>query len=94
MKAVSKISPHSRPFCDFMAEIGVQRCTFSFVTWYNKVKRRDVVSELGFYDPPHEQKVDLLSRMSGYAKERGIVLESCCNDALLEAGRRCEGELR
>lgn len=73
------------PISDAMAEIEVTRCTLSFVTWYSKIKKREAARNLGFYDPPHSQKIDLLTRMSAFAYERGIVLESCCNDAWLEA---------
>jgi len=73
------------PICDVMAGVGITRCTISFVTWYKKVKQRPAVQSLGFYDPPMEQKIDVLSRMSSYAHDRGITLESCCNDALLQA---------
>lgn len=73
------------PICDVMAELGVSRCTFSFVTWYKKIQKRDAAQELDFYDPPLEQKLEVLTRLSGYAREREIILESCCNDALLAA---------
>lgn len=74
------------PFlCDFMAGLGVTRCTFSFVTWYNKVKRRDACQSLDYYDPPLSQKLDILSEWSAYARPRGITLESCCHNELLAA---------
>jgi len=71
--------------CDFMAGLGVFWCTFSFVTWYNKVKARKECRSLDFYDPPLSQKVDILSGLSAYTRPRGITLESCCNDELLAA---------
>ncbi len=71
--------------CDHMAECGVSRGTFSFVTWYNKVKKRVAEQGMDFYDPPLSKKLEILSRFSAYANPRGIVLESCCNDALLQA---------
>lgn len=73
------------PIADWMAELGVPRCTFSFVTWYKKVTQRTWVKESGFYDPPLSQKIDILSNLNAAARERGIRLESCCNDALLAA---------
>jgi len=71
--------------CDFMAGLGVFWCTFSFVTWYNKVKARKECRSLDFYDPPLSQKVDILSGLSAYTRPRGITLEYCCNDELLAA---------
>jgi len=70
--------------CDFMAEKGVRRCTFSFVTWYNKIKIRLKETSLKFYDPSLNQKLDALGWMAEMAKARNIALESCCNDALLK----------
>jgi hypothetical protein len=71
------------PICDTMAEIGVSRCTFSFVTWYQKIKNRESAKELHGFDPPLSQKLELLASLSEYARDRGIIMESCCNDELL-----------
>ncbi len=72
--------------CDFMADSGVTRCTFSFVTWYNKVKKRASVQQLNYWDPPYEQKIETLERMATCARDRNITLESCCDDSLLTVG--------
>jgi len=71
--------------CDFMAEQGIRRCTFSFVTWYNKVQKRTRAEGLDFFDPPLTQKIEILNEMVRYAQERRMALESCCNDSLLAA---------
>ena len=86
------------PLCDFMAGQGVTRCTFSFVTWYNKIRRRTREFPIQGFDPPLSQKLDILARLSAYARARGIVLESCSNDELLAAagvvkGRCIHGDL-
>lgn len=70
--------------CDFMSALEITWCTFSFVTWYNKVKKRDAVKVLDAYDPPFNQKIDILSELVGIARLRGITMESCCNDDLLQ----------
>ncbi|MBN2329379.1 MAG: DUF1848 family protein [Candidatus Omnitrophica bacterium] len=87
-----------QPICDVMGELGVSRCTVSFVSWYNKVTKREIVRELDYYDPPLTQKLDILSRLSDIARERGMTLASCSNDALLaaegvEKGRCIDGRL-
>ncbi len=72
-----------KPLCDFLAKQGVERCTFSFVTWYNKVKKRVNQHQFNFYDPPLQQKLEILNWMGEYAKSSGMSLESCCDDRLL-----------
>lgn len=69
--------------CDFMGELGVPRCTFSFVTWYSKVKKRVQERNRNFYDPPLEQKREILSKLNCFTQARNMTLESCCNDELL-----------
>ncbi len=69
---------------DFMAGRGITRCTFSFVTWYNKVKKRIVERHMNFYDPPLQEKLAILEPLSRMAMEREIQMESCCDDALLK----------
>ncbi len=70
--------------CDFMGELGVPRCTFSFVTWYNKVKKRVEQQDRNYYDPPDEQKKEILAWMADLVRQRGLTFESCCNDQWLE----------
>ena len=69
--------------CDRIAPMGVKRCTFSFTHWYGKVTRRAAEWGLEPHDPPLERKLQILERLAGYAGERGVVMESCCNDDLL-----------
>ncbi len=71
------------PIADFMGEMGIRRCTFSFVTPYNKVKKRTGEFDQQLYDPPLQQKLDVLANLSEFAKSRGIVLESCCDGQVL-----------
>lgn len=83
---------------DCCQELGITRCTFSFVVWYNKVKNRLRPSGLDWWDPPVEQKRDIVGWMVDCARERSIRLESCCNDDLLQVqgvrqGRCVDGTL-
>jgi hypothetical protein len=72
-----------RPLCDSLAELGVTRCTFSFATWYNKIRKRPDVESKYVYDPTTAEKLERLQALVEYARERGMTLESCCNDSLL-----------
>ena len=69
---------------DLCAKLAIPRCTVSFVTWYAKVKKRVALAGLNFFDPPMEQKLEIIDRMSRICIERYIRLESCCNEELLQ----------
>jgi hypothetical protein len=66
--------------CDFCAELGIRRCTFSFVSWYPKVKQRVTERRLSFFDPPTFRKIEIIQQMVAYARERNMSLASCCCD--------------
>lgn len=67
----------------------VSRCIFSFAFFYRKVERalRELEKTTGIHteDPSLERKRDLAARLAEIAGERGLSLEACCCEYLLEA---------
>ena len=65
----------------------VERCYFSFVTEYEKVKRNllPLLTDKGiqFLQPSIEEKIDLADRLAAIADRYGIRMYSCCGDYLL-----------
>jgi hypothetical protein len=65
----------------------VERCTFSFVTEYGKVKRnfRQLQRATGVTvsDPPAEVRIDLAGRLADIAHGHGMTLYSCCGAYLV-----------
>jgi hypothetical protein len=65
----------------------VERCTFSFVTQYGKVKRNfrelERTSGVTVLDPPQEAKIELANRLAEIAADFGITMHSCCGDYLV-----------
>lgn len=83
---------------DRIAEVGVRRCTFSFMTIYRKTVARGRRLGIAFYDPPLEEKREVATRLANEAHLRGMVLLNCCNKGLegianLERGRCIDGAL-
>lgn len=62
------------------------RCYFSFVTWYQKVRRNFASAEAEhgaqFRDPELEERLRLTHELSAVARGCGMTLYSCCQDAL------------
>jgi len=64
----------------------VERCYFSFVTPYEKVKRNLLpltASGIRLLGPHRDEKIALADRLAAVADRRGIRMYSCCDDALL-----------
>ena len=65
----------------------VERCYFSFVTEYEKVKRNllPLLTDKGtsLLQPPPEEKIALAGRLAAVAEHYGIRMYSCCGEALL-----------
>jgi hypothetical protein len=65
----------------------VERCYFSFVTEYEKVKRNllPLLSDQGIrlLQPQPEERVALADRLAAIADRHGIRMYSCCGDYLL-----------
>jgi hypothetical protein len=65
----------------------VERCYFSFVALYSKVKRNfrqmQEQSDISVTDPPAEQKIALADRLASIAERHGIRMYSCCAEYLL-----------
>lgn len=78
-----------RAFKLFAAELEglVERCYFSFVNFYGKVRRnfKDLTKVRGVHvDEPSEQlRIDLANRLAEIADRHGITMHSCCGDYLL-----------
>lgn len=58
-----------------ISRIGVTRCTFSFMTDYNKLRKRPV----RFLDIEPEERVAVAGRMFSAAESEGLRLDNCCN---------------
>ncbi len=65
----------------------VERCYFSFVTEYEKVKRNllPLLTDHGIslLEPPAEEKIALADRLAAIAERYGIRMYSCCGEYLL-----------
>ncbi|MDZ7269655.1 MAG: DUF1848 domain-containing protein [candidate division KSB1 bacterium] len=62
------------------------RCYFSFVQWYQKVRRNFAGAArqhgIQFHDPPLAERLALVQALADLAAPHGIQLYSCCQDAL------------
>ena len=65
----------------------VERCYFSFPTFYGKVKRNFAIFEkenrFPILDPDKQFKIDLANRLADIAEQHGITMKSCCGDHLV-----------
>jgi len=65
----------------------VERCYFSFVTEYNKVKRNfeelEKTNGLKITNVSEDIKIDLANELGDIAEQHGIELFSCCGDYLV-----------
>lgn len=68
-------------------EGSVERCYFSFPTFYGKVKRNiSILKEekgVEISDPHENFKIDLANQLAGIAYQHGITMNSCCGDYLV-----------
>ena len=79
----------------------VERCYFSFPTFYGKVKRNLAIfkKERGveISDPDEDFKIDLAHQLSEIAYQHGISMNSCCGDYLVgekvEKARCIDGDV-
>jgi hypothetical protein len=65
----------------------VERCYFSFVNFYGKVRRsfKDLEKAQGIevVEPSEEVRIGLANRIAEIAKRHGITMYSCCGDYLV-----------
>ena len=65
----------------------VERCYFSFPTFYGKVTRNIAIfrkeTGIAFPDPEKGFKIDLANRLAEIAYQYGISMSSCCGDYLV-----------
>ena len=66
-----------------VAALGVSECTFSFVNWYAKSKRRAQSSRRDYIELTAEAKLGAAREFAREAGLLGIRLSSCSNDDLL-----------
>jgi len=59
------------------------RCYFSFATFYGKVARQLRRAGIRYYDPAPEEKQSLTAALADIAREHGMTLYACCQDALV-----------
>jgi hypothetical protein len=59
-------------------EGSVERCVFSFATFYAKVRQQLKRAGIRYVDPPLEAKRALVGEMADVAEQRGITLQACC----------------
>jgi hypothetical protein len=63
-----------------LAREGIDRCYFSFMTLYPKLKRR----QAGFIEFTSQEKQLLTMKMQQAARQEGVTLYGCCNPELAE----------
>ena len=61
-----------------LLEGAVERCAFSFATFYPKVERQLKRAGIRYVDPPLAEKKDLVQKMAAVAARHGVSLYSCC----------------
>ena len=65
----------------------VERCFFSFVFLYGKVKKNFIdiqkESRIKIYNPDNDLKIKLANKLADIANQYGIKMYSCCGDYLL-----------
>lgn len=94
LSSISDEGFYLRAFELFAAELEgfVERCIFSFVDFYGKVRRnfKDLAKARGVcVDEPSEQaQIDLANRLAEIAARHGITMQACCEDGLV--GERIE----
>jgi DNA repair photolyase len=62
-----------------IAELGITRCYFSFMSLYSKTKNRTIQ----FLPFSEEQKIRIASSMLKAAQSAGMTLYNCCNEEVL-----------
>ncbi|HPA44274.1 MAG TPA: DUF1848 family protein [bacterium] len=68
------------------ASCRIDRCTFSFMTHYNKTRSRGHRLGIEFYDPPLDTKIEVASALSHTLERFGIALANCCNPEMVGIG--------
>jgi hypothetical protein len=65
----------------------VERCYFSFVAFYGKVRRNfkdlEQAQDVHVAEPSEEVRIELANRIAEIASQHGITMHSCCGDYLL-----------
>lgn len=89
LSSISDSDFYLRAFESFADELEgrVERCCFSFVAFYGKVRRnfKDLERAHGIQvnEPSEEMRTELANRLAEIAARRGITMYSCCGDYLL-----------
>ncbi len=65
-----------------------ERCYTSFVSLYARTLRNTARAGVAVRDPSLEEKLELLAQLVAIARERGMTIFSCCDDALVGRGVR------
>ncbi len=93
---LSELTPveyHLQKFTELARRLqgATSRCYFSFVSWYQKVKRNLARLESGLgvtcFDPPLAERLALVQALAEIAAPHGIQLYSCCQEALCAVPR-------
>jgi len=66
------------------SQLGIDKCTFSFVSVYGKVKESLAAKNIKCEEIPDEKKIEFTKEMVKIANPLGIKLYSCC-EAVLES---------
>lgn len=89
LSSISDEAFYVRAFESLASELEglVERCYFSFVAFYGKVRRnfRDLERAQGVQvaEPSEPVRIELANRLAEVAAEHGITMYSCCSDYLL-----------
>lgn len=68
----------------FLAALGIYRCIFSFVHYYEKVKKRLQKMGFNYYIPTKEEKCEIIEQLITIGHDYGLKMLACCDDELLE----------
>jgi hypothetical protein len=73
-----------KKIAEYMSQLGITRCIFSFVHYYEKVKNRFKRISFNFYIPTKQEKLKLTEKLVDIAYKFNIRMMACCDDELIE----------
>ncbi|MFX0212400.1 MAG: DUF1848 family protein, partial [Candidatus Hodarchaeota archaeon] len=67
-----------------LSAIGVNRCYFSFATWYGKCRRRAQKKGFNYIEPTLKEKLAITKRLVNKISSYDMILSNCCNPEVFE----------
>ncbi|MFX1297310.1 MAG: DUF1848 family protein [Promethearchaeota archaeon] len=68
----------------YFANVGVQKCTISFATYYKKVEQRMKKVSFNYYKPSIKDMIKTANELVNIADQYKIKIYACCNPDLLK----------